>query len=172
MPASLLRTARKEDLPRIVEIYNAAIPSRVSTADLEPVTVAGRRKWFEAHDAQRPIWVHEDGGRVSAWAALSPYHERAAYGKTAEVSLYLAPEVQGRGLGRGILQEVLERASVLGVETLLALVFGHNPASLKLFQRAGFEEWGRLPGVAELDGNKRDLLFLGRRLIPTSRIHW
>ena len=66
----LLRDAAEMDLPAIVEIYNTAIASRISTAQLEPVTVEGRREWFHAHSpAQYPIWVAELDGAIAGWLA-------------------------------------------------------------------------------------------------------
>ena len=54
------RNAIKEDMPRIVEIYNSTIPGRMVTADTEPVSVQSRMKWFQEHSPERrPLWVVE-----------------------------------------------------------------------------------------------------------------
>ncbi len=96
-PQPVIRVAVAPDLPRIVEIYNAAIPTRQSTADLEPVSVRSRVAWFAIHDAQRrPIWVIEEAGVVVGWLSFSDYYGRPAYHATVEVGLYLAPEAQRR----------------------------------------------------------------------------
>ena len=96
------------DLPAIVAIYNAAIPGRSATADTEPVTVESRREWFARHDpARRPLWVAEIDGEVIAWVGLSSFYGgRPAYDATAEVSMYVAPAQQNRGLGRDLLEFV------------------------------------------------------------------
>ncbi|MCW5624814.1 MAG: N-acetyltransferase [Burkholderiales bacterium] len=159
------RDAIAGDLPRIVEIYNTTIASREATADLEPVTVASRRAWFDAHGpARRPLWVAERDGGVVGWLSLSDFHPRAAYAGTAEVGIYIDPAERGRGLGTWLLDQAIAAAPGLDVHTLVALVFGHNAGSLALFSKRGFEPWGWLPGVAILDGTKRDLAILGRRL--------
>jgi len=80
------------------------------------------------------------------------------------VSIYIAPEYQRRGLGKFLLRSFIECCSSLGVHTLLGFVFRHNTASVRLFERIGFERWGLLPGVAELDSIPRDLLILGKAL--------
>ena len=159
-----MRPARLEDLSAIVEIYNSPFASRLVTADFEPVTVAQRRPWFEAHTAQRPILVHVQDGRVLAWVSFEPFKTRAAYDATAEISIYLAPEVRGRGLGRQLLNEALELAARLGLTRLLAFIFSHNQPSLDLFRHSGFALWGELPDIALLDGEIRSLSILGRRL--------
>jgi len=161
----LLRDARPEDLPRIVEIYNASIPGRCATADLEPVTVASREAWFREHEASSfPLWVLERGGALVGWLGLSRFHARPAYAATAELSVYVAPEAQRKAVATRLLGAALSRAPQLGLSTLLGLVFGHNDASLRLFAKFGFEEWGQLPRVARLDGVERDLIIVGRRV--------
>jgi L-amino acid N-acyltransferase YncA len=161
----LLRPARPADLDGIVAIYNASIPGRLATADTEPVTVASRRAWFEEHDdSRRPLWVLDDAGAIDAWLSFSDFYGRPAYGATAELSVYVAPARHRLGDGRLLLDAAMERAPALGLEVVLAFVFGHNEASLRLFASRGFEQWAWLPGVARLDGNPTDLAILGRRV--------
>jgi phosphinothricin acetyltransferase len=161
-----IRHAQPSDLPDIVAIYNASIPGRMATADTEPVTVAARRGWFaEFNPAQRPLWVHANAnGAVEGWLSMRSFYGRPAYHATVETGVYVATQAQRRGIGRSLLAHALDAAPRLGVRTLLAFVFSHNAASIKLFERAGFASWGRLPRVAELDGVERDLSILGRRL--------
>ncbi len=64
------RKATLEDLPKIVEIYNQIIPSRLATADLTPITVNERKEWFETFDENHPIWVIEHQNEVLGWVAL------------------------------------------------------------------------------------------------------
>jgi L-amino acid N-acyltransferase YncA len=159
------RVAVAADLPRIVAIYNAAIPGRLATADTEPVTVESRQAWFREHTPDsRPLLVMEDQGVVVGWASLQSFYGRPAYRGTVEVSVYVAPEIQRRGVARQLVQAVAARAPELGVTTLLAFVFAHNLPSVSLFESAGFHRWGLLPRVAVLDGIERDLCLLGRRV--------
>ncbi len=160
----MIRLASEGDLRRIVEIYNASIPGRLATADTEPVSVEQRRAWFGAHGPRRPIWVEERAGRVDGWASLTDFYGRPAYGATAEVSIYVAPATQRRGVGRRLMEHVLAAAPGIGVTTLLGFVFGHNAPSLALIESYGFARWGTLPRVAVLDGIERDLVILGLRI--------
>ena len=166
-PADLtLRDASEADLPSIVAIYNSTIASRTATADLAPVTVEARRPWFDAHQAPtRPIWVLSDkSGNVCAWLSFDTFYARAAYDGTAMIAVYVAPAHRRHGLGRRLLTEALARAPELGLHTLLGYIFGHNEASLRLFDAHGFARWGHLPRVAVLDGVERDLIIVGRRV--------
>jgi L-amino acid N-acyltransferase YncA len=159
------RDATLHDLAAIVAIYNSTVPSRLVTADLEPVSVESRRAWFDAHGPQRrPLWVVEEGGRVIAWLSFSDFYGRPAYGRTAEVSIYLDEGARGKGLGKALLKAALEAAPGLGIDTVLGFVFGHNEPSLRLFHGFGFADWGVLPRVAVLDGVEQDLVIVGRRL--------
>lgn len=166
IPGFTLRVAEPADLPGIVAIYNSTVPSRMVTADTEPVTVASRQAWFDAHQPQRrPLWVCEDAeGRMAGWLSYSDFYGRPAYGGTAEVSIYLDAGRRGQGLGRHLLEAAIAHAPRIGVQTLLGFIFGHNAPSLGLFAALGFARWGELPRVAVLDGVERDLIILGRRV--------
>jgi len=160
----MIRLAVAGDLPRVVAIYNASIPGRLATADTEPVTVEQRRPWFEAHGARRPLWVDEREGEVLGWVSLSSFYGRPAYGATVELSIYVAPEAQRRGVARALVAHAIAEAPQLEVTTLLGFVFGHNAPSLALLGQHGFTRWGHLPRVAVLDGAERDLDILGLRV--------
>jgi len=158
----LLRNAQIADLPRIVEIYNAAIPGRQATADTAPVTVASREPWFREFDLQRrPLWLVERDAHICGWLSLRSFYGRPAYRATVEAAVYTAPEARRTGVGAALLAHAIAAAPRLSIRTMLAFVFGHNAASLALFRRFGFQDWGKLPQVAELGGVERDLLILG-----------
>ena len=164
-----IRDATERDLASIVEIYNAAIPARMATADLEAVSIDSRRAWFAEHlPASRPLWIlEEDGaleGQIKAWLSFQSFYGRPAYHATAELSVYVAPDAQRRGYARLLVAEAIRRAPEFGLKTLLGFIFAHNEPSLALFRSFGFETWAHLPRVAELDGIERDLMILGRRL--------
>ena len=159
------RAARRDDLTRIVEIYNATIPSRMVTADLEPVSVDSRIRWFDEHTpGRRPLLVVELDGRVAAWLSFSSFYGRPAYDRTVEISVYVAEESRRQGLGSYLLAQAVSHAPALDIDTLLGFVFGHNQPSLALFGRFGFQRWGELPRVALLDSIERDVVILGRRV--------
>jgi len=81
-----------------------------------------------------------------------------------EVSVYVAPDAQRKGYARKLVARMIDRAGEFGIATVLALIFGHNEPSLALFRNFGFETWGHLPRVANLDGIERDVVILGRRI--------
>jgi len=160
-----LRDALLSDLPSVIHIYNSTVPSRMVTADTEPVSVESREKWYYEHSpATRPLWVVENNGEICAWVSFQSFYGRPAYQTTAEISIYLHPDFRGKKLGEFLLQKAIVACPRLQIKTLLGFIFGHNEPSIKLFTRMGFEKWAHLPSVAELDGIERDLLILGKRI--------
>ena len=160
-----LRDARETDLPAIVEIYNAAIPSRLATADTEPVSVESRLIWFRDRAfTSRPIWVMESDETILGWLSFGSFYGRPAYSATAELGIYVAPNYRRLGIGRQLLESAIRHCPSLSINTLLGFIFAHNQASLRLFEELGFQRWGYLPGVATLDGVERDLAIVGKRI--------
>ncbi|WP_333627143.1 N-acetyltransferase family protein [Sphingobacterium siyangense] len=160
------RDAAQQDLPRIVEIYNSTIASRMVTADTAPVSVASRQKWFDEHNAsKRPLWLIEDeNNQIIGWVSFQSFYGRPAYDATVEISIYLDEQQRGRGLGKQILQYCIDKAPDLGVHTLLGFIFAHNLPSIALFEKMGFKEWANLPNIAILDQEERSLKILGIRI--------
>ena len=162
-----MRVATEKDLPAIVAIYNTTVPTRQSTADTVEVTVASRMEWFRQHiPGKRPLLVHEHDGRIVAWVSFQSFYGRPAYDHTAEISIYIAPEHRGQGLGRRLLAETLGMTQELQIKTVVGFVFSHNEPSVKMLKAFGFAEWGRLPNVAQMDGNEYSLSILGKRVNP------
>jgi L-amino acid N-acyltransferase YncA len=161
----LIRDAKVNDLPAIVDIYNTTISSRMVTADTEPIEVENRLQWFHDHSPYfRPLWVVEDQEKVCAWLSFQSFYGRPAYNGTAEISIYIHHDYRGKKLGKYLIQKAIDACPDLKIKNLLGFIFAHNEPSLKLFAHFGFEKWAHLPGVAELDQVERDLVILGKRI--------
>jgi L-amino acid N-acyltransferase YncA len=165
MSALTVRDAVEDDLPAIVDIYNAAVPTRMVTADTGPVSVEGRRPWFREHrKGFRPLWVAEKDGRIVAWLSFSSFYGRPAYDATAEISIYVDYGYHRQGIGSELMRRAIAHAPAIGVRTLVGFIFAHNGPSIDMFKRFGFEQWAYLPDVAELDGVERSLIIMGKRV--------
>src|SRR5437867_1631110 len=159
-----IRDAIEADLPAIVRIYNATVPTRMVTAELEPTTIEARLPWFREHSPdQHPVWVAESDGRVIGWLDFKKFLPRCAYRGTAEISVYVDEKFRRRGVARRLLEEAIARSPSLGITAIVGLIFGQNDPSLKLFEQLGFQRWGLLPGIARLEDVERDLIVMGRR---------
>jgi L-amino acid N-acyltransferase YncA len=157
--------ATLHDLPKIVETYNSTIPSRLVTADLEPVTVSQKLQWFNSHSRdKRPLWIVFFHNEYAGWMSFNSFYGRPAYDGTVEVSIYLEEKFRGKGLGKACLAKAISSAPACHINNLLGFIFGHNEPSLKLFYSFGFEKWAHLPKVANMEGIERDLIILGKRI--------
>lgn len=154
-----LKKADKDELPQIVAIYNQGIGT--ANADMAPVSVESRLAWFDAHDEKRPLVVLKVQDAVVAWASLSNLYERPAYRHSSEISIYVDAHYQGCGLGAYLLTHLMQQAKTLDISSIVALIYGHNEASLGLFKKYGFVQWGVLPRVCLSFGKLADVVILG-----------
>jgi len=161
-----LRAAVHDDLPALVSIYNEAIASRVATGHLEPLTVAEREAWFAGHQQPAtPLFVTELEGQVAGYVTLSAYRGgRGAFAGCREISYYVAGAFRRRGIASALLEHAVDACAELGVELLLTFALAHNDASVAFLEQHGFDCWGRLPGVAIIDGQCFDHVIHGRHL--------
>src|SRR6478609_913417 len=109
----IFRDAALEDMPRIVHIYNTTVPTRLVTADTEPVTVQSRINWFNEHNSEtRPLWVIQQtsSSEIIGWVSFQSFYGRPAYQATVEISIYLDPSVRGKGIGKFVLQYSIAKA--------------------------------------------------------------
>lgn len=162
----IIRLAQSDDLPRIVDIYNQAVPSRQSTGDTKPVQVEDRAAWFEEHLPEKyPIFVTDVEGQIAGWCSLSAYRAgRAAFRFTAEISYYIAHAYHRQGIATALVEHALAACPALQIRHLFAIVLEGNQASIRLLEKVGFERWGYLPRVADFDGKEVGHLYYGRHL--------
>jgi L-amino acid N-acyltransferase YncA len=159
------RNARIEDLQIILDIYNSTIPSRMANSNTEPLSIVDILDWFYEHNNEkRPLWVVEYQRKICGWVSIRSFAGRPAYNTTSEIWIYLHEDYRGKGLGKKILKKIIEICPKFEIDTLLAFTFKHNEPSVKLFSNFGFEMWGHLPEVAKLDGVKRDIIILGKKI--------
>lgn len=157
--------AQESELADIVAIYNQSIASKKATADLLPITTAARQAWFDAHlcNEKRPIYVVKNAqGKMIAWGSFSNLYERPAYHISSEISIYVDSGYQGQGIASELITWMLTQAPSLGIHKVVALIFAHNEASLRLFRRLAFQQWGMMPQVCDMDGFIADVVMLGK----------
>ena len=174
----IVQLAVASDLVEVLAIYNKSIAGKQATANLEPVTYEERAVWFAEHinSATRPIYVvrmanmamgsemKKQLSSIIAWGSFSDLYARPAYHISSEISIYIHNDYHGQGLGSLLVRWMLHQAPSLGIYNVAALIFAHNQPSLGLFRKLGFEQWGLMPQVCDMDGFIADVVMLGKRL--------
>jgi phosphinothricin acetyltransferase len=155
--ASEIRKAIYTDVPAITGIYNEAILTTTATFDTEPKTTAAQRKWFKAHGPKNPILVAVEGGKIIGWASLSAYSDRCAYSGTAELSVYVKEKFRNRGIGRKLMQAVLEEGKKAGLHTIISRIAGGNDISIHLHRQFDFADIGTMKEVGNKFGQLLDV---------------
>lgn len=150
---------KASDWQQVRAIYLEGIRSGHSTFETE---APSWEKWDEGH-LQFARLVMRDGETVLGWAALSPVSKRDVYRGVAEVTVYVSENACGKGIGRALLEALIDESEKNGVWTLQASIFPENTASVQLHLRCGFREVGRRERIAMLNGVWRDTLLFERR---------
>ena len=150
---------RASDWAQVSSIYLEGIRSGHSTFE---TSVPTWEQW-DANHLEIARLVMRNGDTVLGWAALSPTSRRDVYRGVAESTVYVAGSQRGKGIGRALLEALIEESEKDGIWTLQASIFPENTASLELHLRCGFREIGRRERIAQLNGVWRDTLFLERR---------
>ncbi|HLM27946.1 MAG TPA: GNAT family N-acetyltransferase [Thermoleophilaceae bacterium] len=161
----MIRDARKSDLEGVFGILNEHVLHGTATFDTEPYLVGRDDAWLIGRDLVRhPVLVADEDGSVAGWAALSPWSERGAYARTAEVSVYVSETSQGEGVGRALMRALIERAREAGLGVLVARIAEGNPASAALFASLGFHCFGTQRRCGEKLGRILDVELLDLHL--------
>jgi phosphinothricin acetyltransferase len=153
-----IRGLRPDDWPAVRAIYEEGIRGGNATFETD---APSWERWDAAHPELR--LVAERDGSVVGWAALSPASARHCYRGVGDVSVYVAEEARGGGLGRTLLEKLVERSEQAGYWTLTAGVFPENEASVRLHNACGFRQVGVRERLGRLDGVWRDVVLLERR---------
>jgi L-amino acid N-acyltransferase YncA len=147
------------DWPQVEAIYQQGIATGQATFETD---VPCWEEWDRRHLGFARL-VARQADKLLGWAALSPVSARPVYAGVAEVSIYIAVEARGRGLGTTLLRVLIEESEQNGIWTLQAGIFQENEASIALHRACGFRAVGRRERVAALRGQWRSTVLMERR---------
>ena len=160
----IIRKAKSSDLKDITEIYNDAVKNTVATFDLKPKTVDEQRIWFKEHGSKNPILVAEQDGVIVGWVSLSKYDDKLAYSDTVELSLYVKEGFQGQGIGKKLMEKIIEEGKKAGVHVILVRITDGNKISTHLHEKFGFKHVGVLKQVGFKFGRYLDVYIMQKIL--------
>lgn len=160
----MIRAARIDDAEAIRSIYNYEVLTSTVTFDIEPRSLEQQREWLTKRSGAHVVLVADVEGTVAGFASLSPYRDRAAYSTTVEDSVYVHRDFRGKGVGRRLLAELLERARGHGFHAVIARVVDGHVASIRLHESCGFEQVGIEREVGRKFGRWLDVVVMERIL--------
>ena len=155
----LLKPFGRADFNQVCKIYEEGIATGLATFETK---VPNWDTWNQAHleSCRIAAWRDEE---MLGWAALSPVSGRCVYGGVAEVSLYIAESARGQGIGRHLLQALVDASEQAGLWTLQAGIFPGNLASIRVHEQCGFRKVGYREKIGKHNNEWRDTVLMERR---------
>ncbi len=162
----VLRPARVGDIPAIAALYAVEVRDGLATYEYAvPDAAEMQRRWRHLVDHGFPYLVAELGGRFAGYAYAGPYRGRIGYQWTVENAIYIDPDQQGRGVGRALLQALIDACEAQGFRQMVAVIGdGSNAASVRLHERLGFTTVGVYQGLGRKHGRWLDTVQMQRAL--------
>ncbi|MCJ1710983.1 N-acetyltransferase family protein [Clavibacter michiganensis subsp. phaseoli] len=161
-----IRPAEPRDVDDLLGIRNDAILHGTALWTEEPVDRAEREAWFrETTEAGDPILVAEVDGAFAGYGSYGPWRRMSGYRFSVEDSVYVRDAFQGQGIGRALVEAVVEHARAAGKRAVFADIEAGNTGSIRLHERLGFRQVGLLPGIGWKFGRPLDLAILHLPLV-------
>ena len=148
----------RADWDQVCAIYEEGIATGLGTFETK---APSWEEWDAARLPHSRLVARDE--RVLGWAALSPVSKRACYAGVAEVGIYITASARGRGIGRALLQALIESSETNGIWTLQGATIAENTASLTLQERCGFRVIGRRERIGKVAGVWHDTILTERR---------
>ena len=167
----MIRIATVADVPAILDIYGSYVINTAYSFEYTVPTLEAFTERFLHHTVLCPWLVWEEDGRVLGYAYGVPPFERAAYSWCVEVSIYLAPRIQGRGIGRKLYAALEQLLFFQGYRVIYSVVTSQNTDSVAFHQAVGYRKIAEFPGIGVKFGQWQGTVWLEKRLdsveIPT-----
>ena len=159
----MIRIATENDIAQMLDIYAPYVENTTYSFEYTPPVLEQFRERFVKYTAQCPWLVWEEEGRVVGYAYGSLPFERAAYAWCAEVSIYIAPGFQGKGIGRKLYAAVEEILWRQGYRIIYALITSENTDSLRFHEKVGYTYCARVPDCGIKFGRSLGVVWVEKR---------
>ena len=163
-----IRDASEEDASAVQAIYAHHVLNGTASYDVEPPSVdhfGNKIKWVSAEGW--PFLIAQSGGDVVGYAYATQFRDRAAYCFTCENSIYVHPDFMGRGIGKLLLRDLIDRSASCGFRQMIAVIGGAEPSSIALHASCGCIEAGRLRAVGWKKERWLDNVYMQLELTPS-----
>jgi phosphinothricin acetyltransferase len=167
----VVRPSRDGDVEAMLAIYRQHIRRGIEesvddSGTPEPEDLRDRRKNLRSNRSPHLVATH--GGEVVGYAYVVLFRKRPAYRYAVKHSIYIHREHQGRGVGRLLMQEIIDACAAAGFRQMIGYIDADNTASLAIHEKFGFHKVGQLPGVAYRFGRWADTVMVQRSLAAGS----
>jgi L-amino acid N-acyltransferase YncA len=159
-----IRAAIVSDADAICAIHNQGIEDRIATLDTTIRTPDGVRTWLTERGPRHPVIVAEADGSVVGWGSLNSFNPRTAYDFVADFSVYVERPSRGRGIGRQLLDRLVDLARAAGYHKMVLAALASNDAGVGLYASAGFTRVGIYHEQGVLDGKWVDVVIMEKLL--------
>lgn len=159
-----IRAAAGADVDAICTIHNQGIADRVATLDMPLRTPADTRAWLGERGPRHPVLVADLDGTVVGWASLNRFNPRPAYDLVADFSVYIERASRGTGVGRQLLDRLVDLARAHGYHKMVLAALALNRAGLALYTRSGFTRVGVYREHGQIDGRWVDVVIMEKLL--------
>jgi len=164
-----IREAEPGDVAAIAVLYNALIASTTVAWTESTESVDDRAAWLQRQsELKRPVLVatmdHDDVVGFASYGDFRDSTKWPGYRFTVEHTVHVAERHWGSGIGRALMNELIQRAGDEGLRVMIGAIDGANEASIRFHRRLGFEVVGRLPGTGYKFGQWLDLVLMRRTL--------
>lgn len=162
---TLIRPATDLDIPAVLSIYNQAVRETTAIWNNQEVDLENRMRWYAERSASGyPVVVAVNDTNVIGYGSYGAFRPFEGFAQTVENSVYVAPNAQGKGAGKLLLQALLQHAGQSNIHVMVAGIEAGNDGSIELHRKFGFIETGRMPEVGFKFGRYLDLVFLQKRI--------
>ncbi len=159
-----IRLAGERDLPRMLELYRPYVEQTTYSFEYDVPCLRTFTQRFLDHTAQFPWLVWEEEGTVLGYAYAGAPWERAAYRWSAEVSIYLAPRAQGKGVGRRLYRCLEEILTAQGYRMVYAIITSENEGSIAFHRAMGYRKRAEFPDCGYKHGRWLGVSWMDKEL--------
>jgi L-amino acid N-acyltransferase YncA len=153
-----------DDGKQIIDIFNHYVENSFAAYPEAKVPYEFFGLFMNMSQGYPFLVAKDENGKLLGFGLLRPHNPMPSFSKTAEITYFLAPEHTGKGIGRAILDRLLEDGTEKGITSILANISSLNPGSLAFHRKNGFVECGRFVGVGQKKGQEFDVVWMQRRI--------